>query len=68
MGVVEQGAGSLIFGLSLRPVQSDIISRLENVRMELHYSKSPPYEPSSCKLSKMQTCISSVSGMSEIAV
>ena len=32
------------------------------------YSKSPTYEPSSCELSKMQTCVPSMSGMSEIAL
>ena len=30
------------------------------------YSKSPTYEPSSCKLSKMWTCIPPSSDMSEI--
>ena len=31
------------------------------------YSKSPTYEPSSCKDSKMQMCVPSMPGMSEIA-
>ena len=34
---------------------------------EIQYSKSPTYEPSSCELSKMRTCIPSTSGVSEIA-
>ena len=32
-----------------------------------HISKSPTYEPSSCELSKMWTCIALTSGVSEIA-
>ena len=33
----------------------------------LRYSKSPPYEPSSCTLWKMQRCVPSTSGINEMA-
>ena len=41
--------------------------RILQIFWDPKYSKSPTYESSSCKLSKMWTCVPSTSGMGEIA-
>ena len=54
-----------VIGFEVHP--TPIRPHLRESHPQRPYSKSPTYEPSSCELSKMRTCVPLMSGVSEIA-
>ncbi|XP_054937139.1 leucine-rich melanocyte differentiation-associated protein [Physeter macrocephalus] len=48
---------ALVRGAFMKVVKPKIPETARITKPNSHYSKSPTYEPSSCKLSKMRTCV-----------